>query len=77
MMKKFDFEGGIAVEIVNVNEKVVVNVLERDGSRIDISGFPNEKDAFDFVMFGDFENPIDNDFINITKPDYELKWDFS
>ena len=76
-MNNFDFEGGMAAEIKKTDGKVVVSVIDSDGDNIEISGFPTEKDAHSFVMFGDFEDPKDNDFINITNPSYELKWKFN
>lgn len=76
-MNNFDFEGGMTAEIKKTDGKVVVNIIDPDGVNIEISGFPTEKDAHTFVMFGDFENPKDNDFIRITNPNYELKWKFN
>lgn len=76
-MNTFDFEGGMTAEIKNINGIVVVSVIDSDGDSIEISGFPSERDAHTFVMFGDFEDPKDNDFINITNPNYELKWKFN
>jgi hypothetical protein len=75
-MNTFDFGDGITVAIKNVDGEVIVKVTDSDGDNIEISGFPNEKDANSFVMFGDFEDPKDNDFINIANPNYELKWKF-
>ena len=76
-MNKFDFEGGMTAEIKNINGSVIVSAINSDGVSIEISGFPTEKDAHTFVMFGDFEDPKDNDFINIVNPSYELKWKFN
>ena len=75
-MNTFDFEGGMTAEIKNIDGVVVVSVIDDDGYNIEISGFPSGKDAHTFVMFGDYENPKDNGFINITNPNYELKWRF-
>ena len=75
-MSTFNFDDDSLAEIKDSDGGIIVSVEASDGGTIEISGFPTEKDAESFVMFGDFENPNDNDFINLTKPSFNLKWKF-
>ena len=76
-MDHFEFEDDSIAEIKKTEGKVSVVVTHQNGDVIQISGFPNTQDAHNFIMFGDFDNPKDNDFINIANPNYDLKWEFS
>lgn len=44
-----------------------------DDSIVKIDGFPSEKEAKNFLDFGDFFQD-NNDFILITRPKYKLRW---
>lgn len=71
-MSMFHFDDDFSAEIKNNNGEVIVVVTDH-GNVVKISGFPTKEDAHTFVMFADFDE-MDNDFINITGPNYDLNW---
>jgi hypothetical protein len=72
-----EFENGDIAHIVSDSKGVRVVIDDSELGEITISGFPTEVDAKQFLLFGDWVNPNDNDFINITNPSYSLDWHFA
>ena len=69
-MSTFSFDNDTPAEIKNSEGGIIVSVVDT----IEILRSPTKKEAETFVMFGDVENSKGNDFINITKPSFNLKW---
>lgn len=62
-------DGSIAV----INDDFSVTYSDKNNKIVVISGFPSRSDADNFCLFGDFLEK-DNDYIVVTKPNFELIW---
>ena len=75
-MNKFYYKDGTLAEIKENNNNASVFVTFPDGRKIEVSGFPDGVEAAVFIMFGDFKDEYNNNFVSFTRPPFNLVWKF-
>ena len=71
-----EFESGDVGKIVSTDNGYDVIIDDIELGKVTVSGFPDSTDAQQYLMFGDWADAKDNDFVNLTNPEYELTWTF-
>jgi hypothetical protein len=70
MGQGYEFEGGLSAWVGKHNTVIIAD--DPNEVKYVFAGFPNEKDAEEFILFGDFEPPYLNEFTTTTKKNYEI-----